>query len=88
MTPPNSKLSINYFSQDTYDTTLQYLKNALPDTFQTVEIGIVCGSGLGGLVNQLTKQFVFDYHVKYFLVLCKVFPFFLFYSDLWIFIFI
>jgi purine-nucleoside phosphorylase len=41
----------NYFSIETYKETIQFLQQRLPSHLQQIKLGIVCGSGLGGLVE-------------------------------------
>ncbi|OLL25328.1 putative purine nucleoside phosphorylase [Neolecta irregularis DAH-3] len=36
--------------------TADFLKNSLPDAVKTPRVGIICGSGLGGLVNALSAE--------------------------------
>ncbi|KAJ3088175.1 hypothetical protein HK102_009388, partial [Quaeritorhiza haematococci] len=51
MATPNSipPADIDYFSYDTYVQTANYLRGLLPPTLKTIEVGIICGSGLNGL---------------------------------------
>ena len=42
---------MEYFDISTYDKTIKYLFTRLPIELQNVQAGIICGSGLGGLVN-------------------------------------
>jgi len=42
-----SKMSDNW--QPQYEATVKFIKSKLPADLQTVEIGVICGSGLGGL---------------------------------------
>lgn len=44
---------IDYFSIDTYSQSVNYLKSVLPSQLQNVKVGIICGSGLGGLAATL-----------------------------------
>ncbi|OAD67539.1 hypothetical protein PHYBLDRAFT_136873 [Phycomyces blakesleeanus NRRL 1555(-)] len=43
-------------TQETYETSANYLKNLVPKEFQTVKFGIICGSGLGGLVDTIDQS--------------------------------
>jgi purine-nucleoside phosphorylase len=40
-----------YFDIKTYQETAGFLKSKLPEKLQKIKLGIVCGSGLGGLVD-------------------------------------
>ena len=42
---------MEYFDIKTYQITLDYLRSKLPSQLKQVHVGIICGSGLGGLVN-------------------------------------
>ena len=42
---------MEYFDIKTYHTTIDYLRSRLPLELHQVKVGIICGSGLGGLVN-------------------------------------
>ncbi|KAI9342628.1 nucleoside phosphorylase domain-containing protein [Obelidium mucronatum] len=56
--PPN----IDYFSLETYAKAADWIKNKLPPGMKTVEVGIICGSGLGGLAATLEAPRVeFEY---------------------------
>ncbi|KAJ3376645.1 hypothetical protein HDU92_009171, partial [Lobulomyces angularis] len=63
MATPNQIPSqdFNFFDYNTYLKTSEYLKNKLPTNLQSVEVGIICGSGLGGLAQTLTNQVEFKY---------------------------
>ncbi|KAL2918235.1 Purine nucleoside phosphorylase [Polyrhizophydium stewartii] len=63
MATPNSlpNLSADYFSKATYDETAAYLRDRLPDGLKRIQVGIVCGSGLGGLVSTLENTVEFEY---------------------------
>ena len=39
--------------ESTIESTSAFLKQKLPDHFQSVRLGIICGSGLGGLVDTI-----------------------------------
>ncbi len=43
--------AIDYYSIETYQETLHFIKQQLPASLQKIDFGIVCGSGLGGLVK-------------------------------------
>ncbi|KAI8896465.1 nucleoside phosphorylase domain-containing protein [Globomyces pollinis-pini] len=47
----NSSYSVNYFDYNTYSASVDYLRSHLPPTLQSISLGVVCGSGLGGLVD-------------------------------------
>ncbi|KAI9469890.1 MAG: nucleoside phosphorylase domain-containing protein [Benjaminiella poitrasii] len=40
-------------TEETYKTSSDYLISKLPKEFHTVQLGIICGSGLGGLVDTI-----------------------------------
>ncbi|KAI8851593.1 nucleoside phosphorylase domain-containing protein [Chytridium lagenaria] len=63
MATPNAlPPSIDYFSTKTYGETAAYLKSVLPDALKTIEVGVVCGSGLGGLASTLQEpRFEIEY---------------------------
>eukprot|EP00842_Homolaphlyctis_polyrhiza_P005090 jgi/Hompol1/5582/HPOL_004556-RA len=54
----------DFFSIATYEETAAYLRERLPQDLKTVSVGVVCGSGLGGLVKTLDSPVEFDYHVS------------------------
>ncbi|KAJ3094805.1 hypothetical protein HK100_006014 [Physocladia obscura] len=47
--PPN----IDYFNTETYAAAANWIKERLPAGMNTIEVGIICGSGLGGLADTL-----------------------------------
>lgn len=54
----------DYYDIATYEATVTYLQTRLPPALARVEAGIVCGSGLGGLVKCFDGETVeFDYKV-------------------------
>ncbi|KAI9205804.1 nucleoside phosphorylase domain-containing protein [Polychytrium aggregatum] len=57
MTTPNNipPPDINYYAFDTYQASAQFLRNRLPPELQAIQIGIICGSGLGGLAKTLEE---------------------------------
>ena len=66
MATPNSlpPAGIDYFSHQTYQETAKFLTDRLPDSLKKIQVGIVCGSGLGGLVKGLEAPTVeFEYKV-------------------------
>ena len=42
---------MEYFDIKTYNSTISYLRSRLPQNLQNFKVGIICGSGLGGLVK-------------------------------------
>jgi purine-nucleoside phosphorylase len=40
-----------YFEINTYHETAEFLKARLPSNLHHIKLGVVCGSGLGGLVE-------------------------------------
>ncbi len=66
MATPNNvpPANIDYFDYATYEKASKYLKTHLPKEYQNgkVQVGIVCGSGLGGLASLLSEPIKeFDY---------------------------
>lgn len=66
MASPNSipKSSDDYFSYKTYTESVNYIQSKLHEEYKhgNVRIGIVCGSGLGGLAQLLEEPLCeFDY---------------------------
>jgi purine nucleoside phosphorylase len=45
-----------YYQQTTFDETANYLRQKLPSELQVIRLGVVCGSGLGGLVECFDKD--------------------------------
>lgn len=41
---------------ETYQASADYLTSRLPEEFKRVELGIICGSGLGGLVDTIDQS--------------------------------
>lgn len=39
--------------ENAYSESADYIKSRLPEKYQKVKIGIICGSGLGGLVDTI-----------------------------------
>ena len=59
VTPPS------FFSMEMYETTVSYIRSQLPTSFHHPKLAIVCGSGLGGLVDTLKGPiFELEYKVK------------------------
>ncbi|KAJ3062896.1 hypothetical protein HDU98_001272 [Podochytrium sp. JEL0797] len=52
-TPNNIPPPIDYYSVETYADASNWMKERLPAGMETVEVGIICGSGLGGLAETL-----------------------------------
>ncbi|KAI9304237.1 purine nucleoside phosphorylase [Cunninghamella echinulata] len=40
-------------TQETYQTSVSYIKERIPDHFHSVKLGIICGTGLGTLVETI-----------------------------------
>ncbi|KAJ3290941.1 hypothetical protein HDU79_002855 [Rhizoclosmatium sp. JEL0117] len=57
MATPNSlpPANIDYFSDETYQAAASYIQSRLPDGLSTIQVGIICGSGLGGLAETLEE---------------------------------
>ncbi|KAI8809605.1 nucleoside phosphorylase domain-containing protein [Cladochytrium replicatum] len=49
------------FDFETYQATAEHLRERLPAHYKSVEVGIICGSGLGGLADTLTNTVEFQY---------------------------
>lgn len=43
-------------TEATYQASADYLTSNLPKEFQNVELGVICGSGLGGLVETIDQS--------------------------------
>lgn len=52
------------YTFEDYRKTANYLASRLPEDFMRVELGVICGSGLGGLVDTIdpSTKFEFPYH--------------------------
>jgi purine-nucleoside phosphorylase len=46
-----NSLIIDYFDIKTYHETMEFLNSKIPESLKHVTLGVVCGSGLGGLVD-------------------------------------
>ncbi|KAJ3196951.1 ATP-dependent RNA helicase ddx54 [Irineochytrium annulatum] len=56
MATPNAlPPAISYFDEKTYKETADFLRAKLPEKLKTLEVGIICGSGLGGLAETLEE---------------------------------
>lgn len=42
-------------TEATYQTSADFLTSNLPKEFHNVELGVICGSGLGGLVDTIDQ---------------------------------
>lgn len=51
-------------TQETYQNSADYLTSKLPDHFKTVELGVICGSGLGGLVDTIDQSTKVEFSYK------------------------
>jgi purine-nucleoside phosphorylase len=49
---------MEYFDINTYHKTIEYLRSRLPVELHQVKAGIICGSGLGGLVKCFDSEIV------------------------------
>lgn len=43
-------------TEETYKTSAEFLTSKLPEEFKKVELGVICGSGLGGLVDTIDQS--------------------------------
>ncbi|KAJ1556616.1 hypothetical protein HK096_011574 [Nowakowskiella sp. JEL0078] len=50
-----------FFTQKTYQESANFLKSKLPKNLQTIDIGIICGSGLGGLADLVSDKVEIEY---------------------------
>lgn len=57
-------MAISTYTFEEYQTTADYLTSHLPEEFKRVELGVICGSGLGGLVDTIDQstKVEFPYH--------------------------
>lgn len=63
----NAILPADYLSLSVYEEAFKYINDKLPAEYKdkVVKVGVVCGSGLGGLVSLLKEPIVeFKYEVK------------------------
>lgn len=40
-------------TQETYQTSASYIKERIPEHYQNVKLGVICGTGLGTLVETI-----------------------------------
>jgi len=50
--------------ESSIQTTAAFLKQQLPERFQSVSLGIICGSGLGGLVDTIDPSTKIEFAYK------------------------
>lgn len=43
-------------TEETYKSSAEFLRSKLPQEFQQVDLGVICGSGLGGLVETIDQS--------------------------------
>jgi purine-nucleoside phosphorylase len=43
-------------TEETYKASAEYIASKLPADFKNVKLGIICGSGLGGLVTTIDQK--------------------------------
>lgn len=53
-------MSISIQTRETAD----FLKSGLPETLQSPKVAIICGSGLGGLADSVSKSSLVEYDYK------------------------
>jgi purine-nucleoside phosphorylase len=51
-------------TEETYKTSVDYLLERLPEEFKNVRLGIICGSGLGGLVDTIDQETKVEFMYK------------------------
>lgn len=51
-------------SETTIQSTAAFLKDKLPEHFQSVKLGVICGSGLGGLVDTIDQSSKVEFAYK------------------------
>lgn len=51
-------------TEETYKTSADYIASRLPEEFKKVKLGIICGSGLGGLVTTIDQTTKVEFHYK------------------------
>ncbi|KAI8372200.1 hsp7-like protein [Blakeslea trispora] len=51
-------------TEATYTSSAEYLRANLPQEFQNIDLGIICGSGLGGLVDTLDEKTKVEFSYK------------------------
>ncbi|GMT24979.1 hypothetical protein PFISCL1PPCAC_16276, partial [Pristionchus fissidentatus] len=66
MSPNNTSAHVvEHFDPRNFDDILdiyEAIKNQLPEEFKQIQIGIICGSGLGTMASLLQDTFVLPYH--------------------------
>ena len=63
---PRSRFPMDYYSLPGYQETKDWILNHLPPTLQTIQLGLVLGSGLQGLADGFDAdqpRVVLDYKV-------------------------
>ncbi|KAG1440536.1 hypothetical protein G6F56_011879 [Rhizopus delemar] len=56
---------MNFIAEETYRASAEYIASKLPVAFQNVKLGIICGSGLGGLVTTIDQETKVDLEYKH-----------------------
>lgn len=51
-------------TEQTYQVSADYLRSKLPQEFQNVQLGVICGSGLGGLVDTIDEKTKVEFAYK------------------------
>jgi purine-nucleoside phosphorylase len=51
-------------TEETYKSSADYLTSNLPQEFHSVELGVICGSGLGGLVDTIDQSTKMEFLYK------------------------
>lgn len=51
-------------TETTYQVSVEYLTSKLPKEFQETKLGVICGSGLGGLVDTIDPSTKIEFLYK------------------------
>lgn len=51
-------------TEATYQASADFLTSNLPDEFQSMKLGVICGSGLGGLVDTIDQSTKIEFLYK------------------------
>lgn len=55
---------MSIITEESYQVSADYLKSKLPEEFQNVKLGVICGSGLGGLVDTIDEKTKIEFAYK------------------------
>jgi purine-nucleoside phosphorylase len=52
---------VNFAPQTLHQQSIDYISKHLPEWYNKVDLGIICGSGLGDLVHSLDKDTIIEF---------------------------